>query len=468
MEAAAHTLSRLPAGVTVVLGALAFGAFRQGAYHESQHAVFAVLIGIGCVFLFAEPAARSSLPRVGLIVAPLVAATALSTALSSDRSDAGSTFLLIGLVAIGLLAGAAAPRDQRSLVTAALTGIALVVAVTAIWGVAAHSVPWGRVTEGVWRGSSSLTYSNAAAAVLGPVSLITFIKAVRDDDRIYAATTVLLAIGFASTQSRGGALALLLIAPFVIGHVGLRRFASAALPIGFGVAIGVPLLLARASTSATPLPVAVVALIALGMGATALLWPKRAIVAQPHLVLLGLLGFGAGVVALSPLGDQVTQRLTLRSGTTAGGEDAGVLFGDRAQEWSVAWERFREQPFVGHGPGVVDLTWVEDGRGLRAMFVHNEYLELAVTHGVLGVVALLASGILLARHLRFNEQTWPMALALALFLLHSTVDFLWHLPALPVLFAVVIGLWMAHSSGPDGEEAVAETSPDPEQVLQSS
>ena len=460
MEARSRTVPLLPAGITVVIGALLLGAYQQGAYHQTQHQLFAVLVGVGGLLLLAESQVRSALPRVLVIAAPLVGSTVVSTALSDDRSDAGSTFLLLALLVVGLLAGIATPAPRRDTVLWAIVAVAVLVAATAIWGVAAQSSPWGRVTEGVWRGSSSLTYSNAAAAIIGPVSLITFIKAAREDHRGLAVATVFLTVGFTSTQSRGGALALLIVLPFVVGHLGLRRFALAALPVGVGVAIGVPLLLARASTTTTAVPVLVSALIAIGLAATAGLWSIRSRIPRPEVSLLAISVAAVGAIALSPLGDRLTQRLTLRSGTTAGGEDAGVLFGDRAQEWTVAWAEFREQPLFGHGPGVVDLAWVEDGTGFRAMFVHNEYLELAVTHGIVGLLALLATAGLLGRHLRRSEHTVPLAIAIGMFLLHSTVDFLWHLPLLPVLFAAVIGLWMNYSTQEHPGPVIAESQAD--------
>jgi len=437
--------SSIPAGTIVILGALCFGAFRQGAYHEWQLQVFVAVVGLGAVMLAFVSHARAKVPAAALFVAPLFASSALSTYLSLDRSDARSTFLLIGLTAIALVAGWSVPRDAFATAQTALIGIACLVAFTAIWGVAAHSTPWGRVTEGVWRGSSSLTYSNAAAGLLGPAIALTFSRAAIRESRGDAIAAVLLAVGFASTQSRGGALAFLLVTPVILFRLGWRRSFTTGVPVAVGVAIGTPLLIMRSPTTAEPTPILVSALVLLGVGVTGALWPQRERLARPLPVAIAACA-GLILAAATPLRDAALSRFTLRSGTTAGGEDAAVLFGDRAKEWAVAMDRISERPLVGHGPGVVDLSWVENGRGFRAYYVHNEFLELAVTNGVIGVLALCIAYLAFRRHYEVAEETRPLLWAMSIYLLHSAFDFLWHLPALPVFFALLAGLALSRSA----------------------
>lgn len=429
----------LPIGTTVLIAALLFAVLRQGAYHDGQHQVFAwVTLGAG-VLLAVDRAGRRALVVAMIVIGPVLLSSSLSTAMSAERSDARSTFLEIVLVGVGLAAGAAVPKRQRHVVVHAVLLIAIVVAATAVFGVATHTTPWGRITSGVWRGSSSLTYANAAAAVVGPAALLAFNQSARHATRVYPVIAGALSIGLLSTQSRAGIAATLLIGVWLAGKLGSRLFAETALPIVAGVAIGSPLLLAYASTGQDPQAVVVLALVAVGLGVTALASPLRVRVGNP-VVVLGIVlavAIGAGILggAASSLGD----RITLRSGTTAQGNDAQVLFGDRAKEWSTAWDRVVEQPLIGHGPGVVDLRWIEDGRSFRALFVHNEYLELGVTHGALGLLALVASAFLFHRARRGTPVEPPVLFTIAAFLVHSGFDYLWHIPALPVVFAMLAG-----------------------------
>lgn len=430
----------LPPSVLVLLIGLVFAAVRQGAYHQWQHQVFAFVVLFAGALQLLDKHHRAALGWGLLVMAPLFASSLISALLSNDRSDAPSTFLTIGLVAIALGAGASTTREDAITALDGVLLVSMIVAVTAIVGVATHEAPWGRITEGIWRGSSSLTYANAAAAVVGPVALLTFCRAAQDGRRLHAAATVILLIAMASTQSRGGALAFLALTPLVVTHLGIYRAIRSSLPVVGGVALGTPLLLLRAPTAETPQPILIAAGIGLGVAVTCVTWSWKDRVRHPGWIFAGAVLTCVLVVVATGAASSMFERVTLRSGTTAGGEDAEVLFGDRGKEWATAVDRIEEEPLFGHGPGVVDLSWTEDGRSFRAYFVHNEYLELAVTHGVLGVVALAASVWLWVQGPRQHRKNVPMLIAIGAFLLHSALDFLWHLPALPVLFGLLAGL----------------------------
>lgn len=437
----------MPVGAIVVLIGLVFASARQGAYHEWQHQVFATVVLFAGVLQLLNRRDRTALAWGLLVAAPLFASSILSTLLADDRSDAASTFLTIGLVAIALGAGASSVREQVETMLDAVLLVAMIVAVTAIAGVATHEVPWGRITEGIWRGSSSLTYANAAAGVVGPIALLTFVRAAVGGRRIHASATVLLLIAMASTQSRGGVLAFLLLCPVVVVHLGLLRTVRSSLPVIGGFAVGAPILLLNARATEVPQPGLVALSVGLGLVITSMTWSWRDRVRRPGWTLAGAIAVTVVVLVSSGGASTLFERVTLRSGTTAGGEDAEVLFGDRGKEWSTAIDRIGEAPMVGHGPGVVDLSWTEDGRTFRALFVHNEYLELAVTHGLIGILALAMSVWLWTRGPRDHDKSFPMLIASGVFLLHSALDFLWHLPALPVLFALLAGLAVSSPVG---------------------
>ena len=411
----------------IILASLVFASLRQGAYHLWQHQVFVALLILGALALLRSIDLRLAY-RVLLIAAPLVLSSVVSLALAGGRSNAPSTFVLIGLIAVAMLAMASVAGHHETTIVAALLGVACVVAATAIWGVAFQSTPWGRITEGVWRGSSSLTYSNAAAAILGPTTLLAMAKAVNDNGRLYAVVATFTSIGFIATQSRGGALAFVLAGVLLLIHLGLRRFAAALIPMMFGVSLGAPLLIVRAQDAMEPGGYRAIALVTVGLGATAIVWPVRKRIPKPHLLLFGGVPIVGLALGLTGLREVIAPRLSLSSGTTFGGENANVLLGDRAKTWEVAWAEFINRPLVGNGPGEVELRWVQEGRGFRAMFVHNEYLELAVTHGVVGFLALIISVLVFVRFLRLDASTAPFAIALVNFMAHSTFDFLWHIP----------------------------------------
>ncbi len=445
-DSGAAAESRLPSGTIVVLGALVFAIVRQGAYHAWQHQVFTALLILGGAVLLAATNGRSEAKQIALAVSPLLLASMVSLALSEDRSNAGSTFLMIGLISVGLLAGAATPRNHLRTIAWALLGISMVVAATAMWGVATHTEPWGRTTAGIWRGSSSLTYANAAAAVLGPATLMALGLAAREQDRRYAAVATFTMMGLAATQSRGGAFAFALAACCLVIHVGVQRFSSTVLPIALGAAVGLPVLLLGSSDASDAVPALTVGLILAGIAVTAIAWPFTNRLRYPVAALLALTAMACATAATTPLGAALTTRFSLRSGTTFDGPEAGVLLGDRSKTWTVAWEEFTAAPVFGHGPGAVDLTWTEEGRSFSAMFVHNEYLELLITHGVVGLTALAMTLVLSGRYLRLNSQSFPFAVALLAFALHSAFDFLWHIPALPVFFSVSAGAWLRLSA----------------------
>jgi len=435
------TSSRLATrtGAFVLLVGLGVAAYRQGGYHEAQHRVLAVgVLVAGATLLVSR--AFSSIRLAASVVAPLALSTLVSVLAADDRGDAASTVLTVSLVAVALAIGTSLDEHDRERTVDALLLVAALVAATAIWGVASHTGPWGRVTAGVWRGSSSITYSNAAAAVVGPSALLAFWIALRSAHRRYIVLATLLLIGFAATQSRGGALAFALAGCVLVARSDRDTVIRAGLPVAVGIGIGVTPLLVLAPDAGTPRPAFVVASVLVGLVASASIAAVRTRLTRPGVTLIALAVGAVAIGAATGIASAVSTRLTLRSGTTAEGPSANVLFGDRAQVWETAWDRFLDAPLIGHGPGNVDLRWTQDGRTFEAEFVHNEFLELAVTHGVLGVVAFVLAVLIAVRHWRRDDLSAGVALCVATFLVHSSVDFLWHVPLLPVFFGLCVGL----------------------------
>jgi O-antigen ligase len=112
---------------------------------------------------------------------------------------------------------------------------------------------------------------------------------------------------------------------------------------------------------------------------------------------------------------------------------------------------------LGVGPGHFLLHYqAGDGRGpLLARYAHNEYVQTLAVLGVVGLAVLLAAGAGTAAALRRarrgpSDLRWAGVVAgLSAFAVHSSLDFLWHVPALPLVAAVLLG------------SALPQPSPDP-------
>lgn len=121
---------------------------------------------------------------------------------------------------------------------------------------------------------------------------------------------------------------------------------------------------------------------------------------------------------------------------------------DRVQETAAALRSVAQRPIAGTGPGRLILAWQSpDGTTSVARWAHNEYLQVL---GELGVVGLLALGafmgslgrvVWLGRTSSPSVEIWAGLVAGLLALaVHSSFDFLWHVPAIPLMAALLIGL----------------------------
>jgi O-antigen ligase len=102
---------------------------------------------------------------------------------------------------------------------------------------------------------------------------------------------------------------------------------------------------------------------------------------------------------------------------------------------------------TGTGPGRAVLTWVENNRRVTSRYAHNEYLQVLAELGFVGLALLVILLASLARTIWWGRPhapstaIWAGAVAgLAALAVHSGLDFLWHLPAIPLAGAVLAGL----------------------------
>ena len=136
----------------------------------------------------------------------------------------------------------------------------------------------------------------------------------------------------------------------------------------------------------------------------------------------------------------------------------------RGTAWRISWSAWMAQPFwrklLGVGPGMMHTAVAQwAGADITARMktfyaAHNEYLELLLTSGVLGLAAWVW---FVAAHLRKAAQNWlrpgvaPVTLALVSYLAHAAVSIRVSMifPEIMLLF----GLLQVFCLPPEGEDA---------------
>jgi O-antigen ligase len=246
----------------------------------------------------------------------------------------------------------------------------------------------------------------------------------------------LLLVGVGATVSRGGALALVVGAAVLATLLGPGRTLRAAGPPTLGAVVALAGLAPSMATSSPPRPMlaaaALVAGVAVAVGASHLstrllaLGLAAAVLAACIVLAVGGRGVDAAAVA--------STRLTIASP-------------DRAAAARAALQIAAERPLTGTGPNRAVLTWVENNRRVVSRYVHNEYLQVLAELGFVGlallavVLASLARAVWRGRLHAPSTAVWAGAAAgLAALAVHSALDFLWHLPAIPLAGAVLAGL----------------------------
>jgi hypothetical protein len=435
-----------PAGAAaglVLLTALATGLLQQGAYFApGQWAVGLFVAAAVLVALVARP-----LSRVDLCLQPVpfmlgLAGWALlvAAALGSPTDGLGPALLVIGIVGVVIVCRRVTGAHREILVIGIVT-TALLVAAAGWLGVAFRISPWGWEAQGLWRASSTLTYPNAMAAVVVPVALVVVALLTERGRSLplgLAATGLLIGVG--ATLSRAGLFGLAAGAVILAALVGVRAVVKVAVGPAVGAAVALSALVPSmpAASAASPELAAIGLLVGLAIGAGLPFLARRSAVGVVSGVAL------TGALALSALGpghfvdaaDKVTNvRLTFAS--------ADRLHGARA-----ALGTFVDHPFTGAGPGMGELQWTgPDGVRGTLRYAHNEYAQLAAELGVVGVVLLAAVLVGLALLLWQAHRTcgsralWAgVAAGTSAFVVHSGLDFIWHIPAIPLLVAALVGL----------------------------
>jgi len=435
--------------VLVVMGML-IGSLKYGAFYLDGQIALGLPIALAVSITLRRPSGRS----VGMLGWTAIFAAALGMWAVMRGSMAGTAPTGAGVAAM-LVAMAAAVVVCRRTVAAGrellrdgLVAVGALVAVTGWIGAATHTEPWGMMGENSWRASSTITYPNAAAALMAVAALTVLAERVaRPRSAWFAMVTTVLLAGLLATQSRGGLLALAVGGVVLVAALGLRPVLRATVVPALGAVVAQAGLVPAMAQQATPRPgLAAIALLA-GLGAVAATTqfaPRSPRVRRALLVAVlavtGVALWGAATRVSWPA-DRMTVAAAPRVGAAHGAVDL-----------------FLDHPLVGVGPARTLVVWQAGEDEFETPLIHDEYLQTATALGLVGVVLLggmLAAAAVALLRARPDVARWRWAgstAALAALAVHSAVDFLWHLAVIPICAAVLIGL---ATTGDDGGQPVS-------------
>lgn len=428
-------------GRAMLLGtALGVAVLAQGAFYAGPFTVVAALVATAGVLAVVH---RARVPRPMSIAAACWAGFALWV-LVRGLLD-GAAAYAVPAAAVALLLAVALPvaaglggEGRRLLQTVALA-LAVVVAASGWVGTALHLSPLSMPSSGLWRAAATITYANAAGAALVTGLLLALVTVPASRPLLRRALVGALVLGLAVTMSRGAVLALAVGLAVLLTTAAGRRSVRGLLPVLPAAALPWVALLPSLSDGAEARPL--LALAGLVAGAAVLLAADRqrraATGTTLGAVLLGLADLVAGLLTGADPAvavDAITE--TRLTGASA----------DRVDLARETLTHFASAPVTGVGPGMLDLTYVDHtGRLVHAWFTHLEYLQVAAETGLVGLTLVLAGAAALvaaalgARRSRRLPLCAAGALAVvAAFATQSSLDFLWHVPALPLLVCLAV------------------------------
>jgi hypothetical protein len=429
----------LPLHILILVAALAAAILGQGAYYTTGQQILAVMLALATIAAVrARPWTRCDAalgPLVGC--AALAGWAVLSAALAGRVVSARATVaMLLGVAAVLVICRRSTPA-QRDALAGAAVAVGVLAAATGWIGVAWRHTPWALPDQGLWRAATTFSYANAAAGLLVPLALLALAQRVaRPRSQPLVLGGYLLLVGIGATLSRGGAVALVVGLAVLAWLLGPARLIRAVGPCALGAAIAL-LGLAPSMPASRP-PQTSLAVGALVVG----------LLVAVGLTILGRRAVTVVVLGIAVMAAVLVPRVLAGAPSAKFGSRISVASSDRVQAARAALRLVERRPLTGAGPGRAAFYWVgPDGRTLTIQYVHNEYLQVLAELGTVGLALLFALLAVVARmvwrgrDLVGTPATWAGAAAgLSALAVHSGLDFLWHLPAIPLTAAVLAGL----------------------------
>jgi len=432
------TAPGLPTSLLLVVAALSACITAQGGYYAGGQLITGILLAAALVTaLRARPLSLHDLRLPPVLAAIGLAGWAVVVTLVVGGNALPVVALLTALCTVLLVCRRTSAADREALAVATL-GIGVLVALSGWAGVAWRIDPLALEDQGLWRAATTLTYANAAAGLLVPLVLLALGRAVaRPASPLNTAGLCVLLAGAGATLSRGGAVALVAGLACLAAGCGPRRTARALMPATLGALVALAALAPSMPAGAASRPLLAVTgiiagvLIAVALGSA----PARV----PTIALVAALGAGAILVTVGPLDG---------AWRSVSGARITMASPDRQSETSAAVGLVGDRPLTGTGPGRATLFFSDaDGQPVAARYAHNEYLQVLIELGVVGLaltvflLGALARSVGAGRATAPSQELWVGAAAgLVALGVHSAFDFLWHVPALPLAAALLVGL----------------------------
>jgi hypothetical protein len=448
--------------------ALGYAVFAQGAFygHDFRWLIVLLAVAAGLAWLAAPPRLSDlAHPLLGTFVA-LALWSIVSAAWAGDVWGAGPV--------VGLLACAAAVTvvvnrlsgPNRAVLEGGILALGVLTALDGWFGVAWHSRPAALTDQGLWRAASPITYANGTAGLLVPLALFALARYIdgdpdgkpngdrdgdpgdRDGDpgtrrgqvaRALAAYVLLCGAG--ATLSRAGGLALAAGLVVLAACRGPWHLVTCAGPILLAAAVGLSGLLPAAIDGSPTRPGVPVASALAGALVVVLVASTRRRRLVPLGLLIGVLVATGAVASHHRQFDDALRRVrAVRLNATST---------DRKDEWRETLRLAGRHPITGIGPGNFDLVYrTAGGATFSVKYAHNEYLQFLAEEGAVGLAALagglILTSVFLVGAVRAGRAEGAAVLtAWVALLVHSSFDFLWHIPAVVLVLIALAALSLA-------------------------
>lgn len=419
--------------ISVGLGVTAAAAIQKGAFFLPASLLLPGLLALLALY-------KPRLAREDVLV--LAALGTLASWWLVDASLRGNVPFAVpflgGTIGFGsaYVLGRGAEAEERVHIVHAVVAIGVLVAAGGLVGSVLHYSPLAIESVGLWRLSGTITYANAAGFLLAMmIPLVSCIET--RPARLGDLACYLLVAALVATISRGAYLAFLAVSPLFVGSLVRRRL----VPVILGLAAGSVAVATAGGEGIQPLLMAALAVGGVGT------------------VLFAGVSRRGWFVAASASSAAVLVAVAMSQGKLAravGVRLSGASLETRFAEWRAALEQFRSNPLMGAGPEQNLVLRTPEGLQI-ARFAHNEYLQVAASSGLVGLVLLLLVVGLTVLRLRSAENTRDAisraaAASLAIFALAGVSDFSWHLPAITMTAGWMAGI----AAGPQNLSAVSD------------